>query len=370
MGLIPAFNSHALEALSMSTQLRTYRPYIVTSLLLPVIGAGIQSFFEWWSGYKPERGILWEVLNPALWVIFCVQAGITFLASWAFRKRPLCRLLVLVGLLVRWTYLAFLSQSGKTRKHESQDGQSAASLTSRQVAPQSNLLHKSRSLKKEEDSDGANRIDPLGIPSPSYRKEVLGLLVAEANAVARQLQLQGEAPIAPADVINAYVPAPQLADRLGGAIGNITTKNYVYCMSVGNKFSFLVRTDLQREYAVLRKQYLWPCDRMDTNAALALAKEFLVAASMDVTGLSRDCSEHVVAFTPEGASGKHFVPLYWAYWVPTKAPRSGSIASVELLLPTRMLRQMHVNESKYILRTALRATNSVNACAVQASNTY
>jgi hypothetical protein len=92
--------------------------------------------------------------------------------------------------------------------------------------------------------------------------------------------------------------------------------------------------------------------QMDTNAPFRLAIEWLSALSIDVEALKRDCSLRVHAFTPEGKKGEHFVPLYWVYW--TRIPEGrGSVASVELFLPTKTLLQLRVEESKYILRKPL-----------------
>ncbi|MBI3853269.1 MAG: hypothetical protein HY298_23715 [Verrucomicrobia bacterium] len=186
---------------------------------------------------------------------------------------------------------------------------------------------------------------------PAYRVEALSLVVAEANRVAEQLHLPEKLPITRENLLAAYVSPPSMSQYIG-AIGNITTSNYVYYVSVGRKFSFLTRTHLAEEYAQLKSQYLWPVGRMDTNAAYAVATQLLAAVSMDVKALNRDCGVRIAAFTPEGKTGAHFVPVYWVDWVKGNGGE-GSVASIELLLPTKTVRQLHVTESEYILRRPL-----------------
>ena len=67
---------------------------------------------------------------------------------------------------------------------------------------------------------------------------------------------------------------------------------------------------------------------------------------MNVRALNQDCKIRIRAFTPEGEHGSHFMPVYWVSWGKDGSP----VASVELCLPTKTLHQMHVNQSKYILR--------------------
>jgi hypothetical protein len=200
-------------------------------------------------------------------------------------------------------------------------------------------------------------INDLTAISPSYHTEALHMIVVEANRVAKELNLPEELPIMETNLEGSYINPPRMAQRIG-AIGNLTTSNYVYYVSVGYKFSFLTRTGLESEYAELRKQYFWPMSRMDTNAAYQLAVQWLSQCSMDVAALNRDCHVHILANTPEGENGVHFIPIYWVYWVKPDQEGHGSVASVELLEPTKSLRQLRVEVSKYILRKPLQPTNT------------
>lgn len=160
-------------------------------------------------------------------------------------------------------------------------------------------------------------------------------------------------PISEAQLLRYYISPVKMAQRWG-TIGNVTTTNYIYYVSIGQKFSSLVRTHLNTEYELLRKLYLWEVSRIDTNAAYTLATQFLSAVSIDVQAINRDGLVKILPFLPEGNHGAHFVPIYWVYWEKKEAVGQGSIASVEVLLPTKSLRQLDVKESRYILRRPIK----------------
>jgi hypothetical protein len=202
----------------------------------------------------------------------------------------------------------------------------------------------------------AGKMHDLLLTTPAYRSAALRLIVGEANRVAEELHLQDTLPITETNLVSCYIPPPRMAQRLS-AIGNLTTSNYTYFFSVGNKFSFLTKTGLQKDYPKLQRDYLWPMSRMDTNAAYQLAVKWLSEASMDVSALNKDCKVHILAFTPEGDGGKYFVPVYWVYWSKPEQEGHGSTASVELFEPTKTIRQLRVEDSKYILRQSLQITN-------------
>jgi hypothetical protein len=196
------------------------------------------------------------------------------------------------------------------------------------------------------------KMHDLMATTPAYRQAALGLVLAEANTVARELSLPEPLPLTETNLTATYLTPPRMASRMR-AIGNITTVNYTYYCSVGYKFSYLTRVGLEQDYARLRKEALVPMSQMDTNAAYQMAVQFLMAAKMDVRALNRDCKVHILPFTPEGSQGKHFVPVYWVYWSKPEQAGRGSTASVELFTPTKMLRQLRVEDSQYILREPL-----------------
>jgi hypothetical protein len=195
------------------------------------------------------------------------------------------------------------------------------------------------------------RHQALTFTTAAYRKEALRLVIEEANRVAGELELPEPRPITEANLVESFICRPGIAQMLG-AVGSITTSNYNYYVSVGNKFSYLVRTHLDQEYGQLKARYRWPTSRINTNAAYQLATQWLAAASMDVAGLNRDCQLSIIPWTPEGDRYK-FVPLYTVRWF-----RGDDVfAMVELFQPTRTLRQMHVEKPQYILRTLVTITN-------------
>jgi hypothetical protein len=180
----------------------------------------------------------------------------------------------------------------------------------------------------------------------------LKLMLEEANVVADELNLPEKLPIRESDLVSKYVPTFQLSQRLKTA-GTLTTSNYTYCFSVEKKFSFLTQANLERDYAQLRKDYLWPISSMDTNGAYELATHWLSKVSVDVKALNRDCIVKIDAFIPDGGSGDHFVPLYWVYWIKRESLSPGPVACIELFHPKRSLRQLRVNRAEYILRRAI-----------------
>jgi hypothetical protein len=199
-------------------------------------------------------------------------------------------------------------------------------------------------------------IHALTYITPEYRNKALGLILAEANLVAQQLTLPEILPITETNIVSTYITPPRLAQYMG-TIGNLTTSNYTYYFSIGHKFSFLTKTGLDQDYAQYRKKYLWPMSRKDTNAAYQLATQWLSQASMDVQALNKECRVHILAFTPEGENGEHVIPVYWVYWSKPDQEGRGSVASVELFEPTKTIRQLRVEDSKYILRKTLVETN-------------
>jgi len=190
----------------------------------------------------------------------------------------------------------------------------------------------------------------------AYRKEALRLVLQEANQVATALQLPEKLPIAETNLLAWHISPPGIS-RLTKSVGNVTTRNYTYYVSIAGKFCFLEKTHQDEDQRRLVAQYSWPVSRLDTNAVYQLATQWLTAASMDVNALNTDCNLHIhpTALNGQGAEA-HFLPVYWVFW--TKgAEGHGSMASVELFAPTKTLMQLRVEDSKYILRKPLQFTN-------------
>lgn len=188
---------------------------------------------------------------------------------------------------------------------------------------------------------------------PDYRDEALQLLIKEANQVAAVLQLPEDLPIESSKLREFYISPPTLGSALG-TFGTVSTSNYTYCVSVASKFSFLVKSSLQKGYLELKDQYLWPIDRVDTNLAFQVATQYLKALSVDVSALNRDCSVSVTFYTPNGKASGDFVPVYWVTWQSKKPDPAGRGANVEIFLPRKEIRQLHILNQEYLLREPLR----------------
>jgi hypothetical protein len=200
---------------------------------------------------------------------------------------------------------------------------------------------------------------PLGykemvFTTQAYREEALRLLIIEANKAAQELNLPEQLPIIETNLIEVYISPPRLG-RAAKTVGMISTSNYVYSVAAGNKLSLIARTSLEKRYAELKKDYLWPVSKMDTNAAYQDAIKILNSASIDARTLNQDCDVQIKTYTPEGKTGAHFVPVYWVYWA--KRHEQIPVASVELFEPTKTLMQLRIKDPAYILRTPLLITN-------------
>jgi hypothetical protein len=205
-------------------------------------------------------------------------------------------------------------------------------------------------------SIGQQRFKALVYTTPAYRKEALRLVIAEANRVAQELNLPEKLPIEETNLVAAYIPPPKMAQRLGG-VGNVTTSNYVYYVSVAGKFSFLDHTHMEQERLKMRHQSLLPISRMDTNSAYQMATQWLNAVEMNVPALVSNCDVHVEVVLPEGENSNHFVPLYTIYWTSRQPAAHGAVATVEYYQPTKTLLKLRVSKPEYILRPPLQITN-------------
>jgi hypothetical protein len=212
---------------------------------------------------------------------------------------------------------------------------------------------------------------PKGVPSPTgvdgkytkylmfttkaYQTEAFRLVLQEANKVAAELSLPESLPIQETNVEQIYI-SPFGIGWAKKRIGSISTSNYVYYISRGNKFSYLEKTHQEIFCQQIQKLYNYPISEINTNEAYEMATQWLAKASMDVESLNRDYPV-VVQLNRDyvhAPNGK-FVPVYDIFW-PRKG-LNGSVASVRLFVPTKTLMQLRVEEPKYILRQPLVFTN-------------
>lgn len=222
--------------------------------------------------------------------------------------------------------------------------------------------------------------DPLGtdatngphifLTTEAYTKEALAVVISEANRIAKALKLKDAAPITITQLVEVFVPPPGFSKDFE-SIGNITTSNYVYCISRGNKLCYVEKAHQEEDGLKWQNNYSWPVDRIDTNAANARAVQWLIAASVDIDALDRDHTKRVYVANkylrpPPG----HFVPIYTVGWFKRRTPNPDivimtpdkdsewePIASITLFQPTETLIQFRVEDTKYILNKPLMLTN-------------
>jgi len=212
--------------------------------------------------------------------------------------------------------------------------------------------------------DGTYSGEGQNFTTAAYQKEAFKLVLKEANAVAKELNLPERLPITETNLTECYISRYGFSRIQFKPIGNVSTKDYCYCVSLDHKLCFVEGTHQDQDALKWIKHYNWPLSRMDTNAAYQLATQWLAAISMDVKGLNRDCEVHIVPdryWNAGKPSKKTFVPIYDIYWLSPKnrAEGYGGVALVKLFTPTKTLVSLRVEESKYILRKPLVFTNLV-----------
>lgn len=196
--------------------------------------------------------------------------------------------------------------------------------------------------------------------TPAYQKEALKLLIQEANQAATELRLPETLPISETNLTEEFVLTYGMA-RAMNEIGNVTTSNYLYCVGPSNKFNQVLEVHGDEFRDRLAKQYsgqFWRPSQADTNAACQLAMGWLAAASVDINAMDNDCRK-MVFFMKLGGIGTNswYMPVFWVAWKHKSSKRDVSVAYVELYLPEKRLMQLHVTETKYILRKPLEVPN-------------
>lgn len=218
-------------------------------------------------------------------------------------------------------------------------------------------------VPREVDTNGKVIYIPMRFTTPAYRDAAVKLVLHEANEVAKDLRLPEQLPITESNIVEYHIGTFgfNYAHR---SVGFVTTKNYSYYVSKGDKFSDLVVANYDQTCLKLKSQSL-PIAQLNTNAAYQLATQWLSAALMDVKGLNRDCKVHT-AVSPfwnglvnlGDRPRSQFVPIYYVWWTsPEDEANGGSTANVEFFSPTKKLLQLTVSDPKYILRKPLVFTN-------------
>jgi hypothetical protein len=116
------------------------------------------------------------------------------------------------------------------------------------------------------DTNGDVVTIPMEFTTKLFHDAALDLVLQEANQVARELQLPEELPITRSNIVTGYI------DEFGWyylqkQVGNVTTKNYTYCVSVDDKFSYLEGTHRDEQGWKYSAEYSWPVSQIDTNLA-------------------------------------------------------------------------------------------------------
>jgi hypothetical protein len=208
---------------------------------------------------------------------------------------------------------------------------------------------------------------PVWFTTKAYQNQALTRMSEEANGVAHALNLPEKLPIVEKSLVAKYISPPLLARGLGG-VGNITSENFMYCVSRGKKFSYLIGTHQEDDCRLWQQQHSWSKTNADSQVAYQLATQWLAAVSMDVQGLNRDLRLVVkpdsISHRPERGT---FLPVYRVSsckkWKSTPGfnysnkPEWEPVASVRVFVPTKTLMELRVEDSKYILRAPVVFTN-------------
>jgi hypothetical protein len=226
-----------------------------------------------------------------------------------------------------------------------------------------------RGVPRGVDADGNVITIDHQFTTPQYQHAAAQMVLQEANRVAEEMRLADEVlPITETNVVELHTYPfgfSYCEKSMGGVVG---TSHYVYLVGDDNKFNGLVVAGYEEVCLRLKKTAV-PQEQMDTNAAYQFASHWLTSVSMDVDGLNQECKAHIAASPFWNGLAKlgqvparAFVPIYYVWWTTPEndAEGFGSVASVELFLPTEKLLQLYVRDPKYILRKPLVFTNLVS----------
>jgi hypothetical protein len=196
----------------------------------------------------------------------------------------------------------------------------------------------------------------------AYEQAAIDTLLDEVNQIALELELPERLPITRSDLIETRISTPFWAESTG-QFGFVSTSNYYYYANAANKLSSIVPNfgtdDIRRPAYLdsLRKRYLLPKAQMDTNAAYAMATQWLAKAGMNVEALERDAEKVDVS---AWVIGNRFVPIYVVRWQrlglyrgDQGPPEFESIGAVNLVAPERRLLQMDMDRARDIKRKPL-----------------
>ena len=196
----------------------------------------------------------------------------------------------------------------------------------------------------------------------AYSREARRLLLEEANRVATELSLPDELPLVE-DVVKCNILPFGMA-YVDKSVGSVESPHYHYMAHKGWRFNQVLIANWSTVCANYVRNYRWPSDRLDTNAAYSLATQWLAAVSMDVAGLNRDCVMNAAPATHWNRfrwntpfTNAMFTPIYSVYWVPRQSTNNEIAATVELFAPDKTLLDLRMEDPKYILRKPFHFTD-------------
>ena len=115
---------------------------------------------------------------------------------------------------------------------------------------------------------------PLMFTTKAYHDEALKQLLVEANQIAAALQLPESLPLAETNIVKVFVNPYGYACRRN-SIGTVTSSNYCYYVSAGNKFSYLESPHQDELCRKFQASHTLPLNQINTNEALQLARQWL-----------------------------------------------------------------------------------------------
>lgn len=196
----------------------------------------------------------------------------------------------------------------------------------------------------------------------AYKEAALEVLLAEVNQVARELGIPENFPIKSSDLQEIRINT-SFWTEITGALGSVSTSNYFYFASVGNRLSSIepnfgpneIRGPAFNEF--LRERYALPKSRMNTNAAYLVATQLLGRAGIDTHALERDAQRVEIG---AWEIGKDFVPVYSVSWrrlsssrADLSPPKLEALAFIQFVEPERRVVRLTVNQAKYVDRKPL-----------------
>ena len=200
------------------------------------------------------------------------------------------------------------------------------------------------------------------LTTAAYENEARRLLLEEATKVARALGLPEELPLTRSNIVRSFI-APFGYAYTHKAVGNVESHHYVYIAGLGWNLNNVIIANWSPVCASYAREYRWPSDRLNTNAAYSLATQWLAAVSTDVHRLNRDCAMHAAPHSYWNRfrwnapfTKATFTPIYNVYWIP-RDNTNGLAASVDVFVPDKTLLALRIEDPKYIQRKPLHFTN-------------